>query len=105
MYLCIMSKAPMTSRPTFIFHTLNGEISPDERAACSFGIRKGVDKINKGPTNWFLFDREKPAYKSGAVTGAEERYDCALRQLAFDRRRRPRSDGWRALKKVKWRYA
>jgi len=75
------------SVPPFIAHTSSGETSPGERAACSFGRRKGADEFKKGPTNWSLFDREKAAHESGALTGAKERYDCVLRQLAFVRRR------------------
>ena len=56
----------------FVVYTSKGETQPGERAACSFDLRNGADEINKGLTNWFLFDREKAAHKSGALTGPEE---------------------------------
>ena len=46
-------------------------LAPRHRAACSFRLQSS-DKTNKVLTNWFFFNREKTAHKSGALAGPEE---------------------------------
>jgi hypothetical protein len=70
--------SPASGCPTFfITHWAARPAQASERMFIRLGKR--TDEINQGSANWFLFDREKAAHKSGAVAGPKERYDCVLR--------------------------